>query len=322
MKFSFPVFFAAALSTASCGRGIQSSETELSLLPSLGVNGLFPKAAITDFDPTYAPHYDNVIRFADEVEAKKSGFLTVVGIQVFDKYQAKIDKYMSSGDFGFLTDKSEDPDLEVLGGHLGSAAIAGHTRVFQKIIAMNKLRKEGNKIRIVAMDMAPDSKMSLRQWKQAKSEKEIRAWELGRDEYMYKKMSPIIKTEAGKVKFTALFAMPMHVIRQGIIRFQFPRETPAQLDVTPLASRLARDFGSDFYAIHTNNPEDACVDKVEAKMMADGISEVTNFELKETGYGSIDSFHCSKEYGKHLYFYSPGPYYAKDHYDNYVFMPK
>lgn len=325
LSFHRRLFIFATCALISCGTASSKTAFILTTSPTPREEvekpeGLIPKAAIGDFDVNYGPHFDNMVAILQEAERQRAGFVQTVGIQIFDKHQAKIDAFLASGNTAVLLDTRNDPDLEVLGGHFENEATRnGFLRFFEGVYRINQSRR-GDKIKIVAIDKAPSATQTFAQWRETHSDKDYRNWLLMRDADMFNKIKDEVAANARRIRFTVVFTQPMHVLKSGAIRFYFPRETPATIDVVPLGVRLKRQF-EDVIVVHQNNPTDACVDKIEAQLFAQGVREDRNIELKNNPLGQTQNFRCEKEY-PYLYFYQPNPYYAKDHYDNYAFLPK
>jgi hypothetical protein len=255
-------------------------------------------------------HSQMFVAYLRAMENLAPGRVKMVGLEVFDKYQIAIDQFLKDCDFSYL---NATPDREALRGHKGDDVARNFLAVYASICEINRSRK-GSGIKIIAMDHAPDSQMTFREWQDSHSMPELLGWAIGRDSYMNKNIVRFLSNDPSDLSI--VFVGSAHIQRSGVMQITTPS---GSVDVSWLGTRLSRTF--EILSIYQNDPANDCVDRIEKSLAGteEGVF-ARRFDLRKDALGYIEAFRCEEELPV-PYQFIPANYRARDHYDLYLYFP-
>lgn len=251
-----------------------------------------------------------LVTLLEAVEASTPGRIGLIGLEVFSRYQDRIDMFLQSGDEQLLRNT---PDEEALRGHKGEEEITKNfLEIYRTVRAINGQRKNLPPIRIIAMDSAP-AEATFRTWWRSSGKLERSRWVVSRDEAMADRIEKALLDVKSARQMAIIFVGSAHIQRSGKVILGIP---PAKIEVEWFGTRIAKKF--DLLAINLNDPHNDCVDVIEAWMLnqRNEAASETLIDLRRDSLGRVAAFRCNDEFPLPFQFV-PRLYVARDHYDLY-----
>lgn len=246
-------------------------------------------------------------------ELERPGRVGLVALEIYDVYQERIDRFLQDGDEKELGGTPED---EILRGHKDSwKTIAAFRDLLLELRRIRKARGlAGSPMKVLAIDHKPDPALSLNQWRKKVSKLEFVLWVLGRDEFMFKTIEPVLREVLERQQTALVLIGSAHAQRSGRMIVKAGDE---EIPVIFLATRLEERFPGT-RTIAQNDPSNECVDLIERKA---GRAATRLIDLRSSLLGALENFRCQDELPLPHRF-EPAPYRAKDHYDYYWFYSR
>lgn len=254
----------------------------------------------------------DLVALLQKLEGEFPGRVSVVALEVFSKYQNKIDAYLASGNETELVVEGN----EILRGYKNDDVISKNfLDIFRTVYALNKNRA-ASPIRIVAMDLAPDKNLTLSAWQKKVGNILFAHWVLSRDAAMYNAVAPSIAQATQHDKLVIAFVGSAHIQKAGNIEVLLP-DGPRKMH--PLGRLLKARFNG--LHVNQNDPNNGCVDAIEQRLLSANSSAVV-IDLNSSELGELRRFRCANEFEPFSGRFVPEDYSARDHYDLYSFYPR